>query len=1245
MISLNVRGLGERVKRRAIFDYYRQRADIICLLETHSTADDETRWKMEWSGRILFSHGESNSRGVCILFKKDLFINVENIKCDSQGRYIVCEINSDPENCSNITLCCVYAPNKNASRYYTELRHCLTHYNEQKIIIGDLNVVMNPELDRYNSTYNDQDALEIIEIISEEWNLTDVWRDRNPDTKLFSWRSKNRASRIDNALVSHNLSKTIENVTYLQGIMTDHRAIYLSIQQSNNKRGPGYWKLNNLLLTKEETLQQIKEAVKQQIQRVENSKLNDMEKWISFKIKIAEKIKGIARSNGSTTRLLIAELSEKVDEYEQSFPLTELDMELYQKTKVDLDELCMERARGLIFRSKVRWYEGGEINSKYFYNLEKARSNSKSSNTLITDSGQHLTDNNDILAEEFKFYTDLYKEEPDTTFRLENTSNIRISQQTQELCQQPISEEDISNALKMMKNGKSPGADGLTVEFYKMFWVHIKSLLLKMITFVFESGSCDKDMCSGILNLIPKKGKDSRFLKNLRPITLLNVDYKIVEKIIGRRLDAALQEVIHCDQSGFMPGRDIACSIRRVFDILEYCKAEEIDAVLINLDFIKCFDKISSEAIMKSLQYFEVPGYIQKWVKILYSNFTIKVQNNGFFTQPIEVKKSVHQGGCMSVQLFLFCAEVIARELRQCHEDSAITVKDILYLLSQFADDMNIASLYGNDHVNGILSSLCRIKENTGFSINYDKTEIYRMWSLRNSNAEFITQGNIRWTSSAINVLGVMVAYDPDIIAENYDTTIAKMKVTLEQWKHRNLSLIGKVTIINTLAASLFVHKMRVLPSISEKQLKSCENYFSSFLWNNKRAKIPMKTLKQSYINGGLQLVCLRTKDCALKISWAKLLQKDPKLEHLVYQFLQPDLKQDIWMCNTSPKDVKCLFTRPSPFWSDVLKAWCSYNYSDLTSMACQFIWFNSLIRIGGSPVFWSQCYSRGLKFVYQLLQPNGSPITPAQAKQQFHLTLMQLNSLMSAIPAAWKTRPQEYCTNSKLQAILKDPCATKTIYANLISLRKSEDKRTVWEKDLSIEVSPSEFRNFFGAIKLVTNVPKYRSFQYRLLHRALVLNIHLFRWGIKCDNLCSLCSKEREDILHLFYNCPETTKFWLETVNFIKMYSTKSCKLSAKNVIFNCIVPEHGNIANFICLLGKHYIYKQRCSGGLLNFSKFRQLVWSIENTEKYIALKNNQLVKHCRKWSVNSEIIHEDNAGLNSYIQYYVEAQSLFT
>ena len=319
----------------------------------------------------------------------------------------------------------------------------------------------------------------------------------------------------------------------------------------------------------------------------------------------------------------------------------------------------------------------------------------------------------------------------------------------------------------------------------------------------------------GVLNLIPKPGKDARYIHNLRPITLLNTDYKIVEKIIAKRIEPCLQYIIHPDQTGFMAKRRISTNIRKVYDLMNYCEKHQLDSFLLNLDFVKCFDKIAMDCILGALSYFGFPPYLITWVKILYTDFYVKIQNNGKFSDPVHVQKSVHQGGCMSVQLFLLCAELVALQLRKCEKIQGIPVEDIVMLLNQFADDMDVASLFSQSSIDGIMNTLEAFRLNSGFTISYDKTNILRMGSIHHTNARLYTQQNIVWTTE-IKVLGIIVNYDSDNAEQNYGPLVPKIKKTLHSWSTRGLSLLGKVLVINSLIASLFVYKCMVLPSIPQ---------------------------------------------------------------------------------------------------------------------------------------------------------------------------------------------------------------------------------------------------------------------------------------------------------------------------------------------------------------------------------------------------------------------------------------------
>ena len=178
--------------------------------------------------------------------------------------------------------------------------------------------------------------------------------------------------------------------------------------------------------------------------------------------------------------------------------------------------------------------------------------------------------------------------------------------------------------------------------------------------------------------MIPKGEKDTRYLKNLRPITLLNVDYKILEKAVSNRMIPALQEVIHADQKGFLPNRRITSNIRRILDVISSCDEEDYDGVILSCDYYKCFDVIEMESIQKSMEFFKFSQVLISWVRIMYEKFTLKVQNNGQFSTSFVATRGVHQGGPASNAIFLCVAELLAINLRTDNRIQGIYVKQIV---------------------------------------------------------------------------------------------------------------------------------------------------------------------------------------------------------------------------------------------------------------------------------------------------------------------------------------------------------------------------------------------------------------------------------------------------------------------------------------------------------------------------------------------------------------------------------------
>ena len=256
IISLNVRGLNGSRKRRQVFRWlHQQKWDIILLQATYSSLDTIGRWESEWGGKIVSSHGLSHSRGVMILFKPRLDVNIEKIASDDHGRYILAEIVIDN---TKVVLVNVYAPN-DPHQQVVFLRglsnNLLSKYgNENLVLGGDFNCVIGT-LDKRSGKPVDTKKASTIELkaLIKTHNLLDTWRYKNPDSFGPTWRNPSMKiqCRLDHLFVSNQPSNRICESKIIPNIYSDHSAVVLSISFSEHEppRGPGFWKFNNSLLS------------------------------------------------------------------------------------------------------------------------------------------------------------------------------------------------------------------------------------------------------------------------------------------------------------------------------------------------------------------------------------------------------------------------------------------------------------------------------------------------------------------------------------------------------------------------------------------------------------------------------------------------------------------------------------------------------------------------------------------------------------------------------------------------------------------------------------------------------------------------------------------------------------------------------------------------------------------------------------------------------------------------------------
>ena len=223
-----------------------------------------------------------------------------------------------------------------------------------------------------------------------------------------------------------------------------------------------------------------------------------------------------------------------------------------------------------MFRSKVKWIEQGEKPTKYFFNLEKNNYQKKLIREVKLENGKLTSDPVQVNNGIEDFYRNMYTSKitaNNSNYISEHNQNLddfikglsipQLNKEEQESLEKDLTFEELKNALTSFADNKSPGEDGFSKEFYETFFNLPWKDLLNSYNEAFYKGSLSVSQKRGTITLIPKGNVDLDDLKNWRPISLLNIDYKILSKVLAKRLEQHLPKLIHSDQTGFVNGRYI----------------------------------------------------------------------------------------------------------------------------------------------------------------------------------------------------------------------------------------------------------------------------------------------------------------------------------------------------------------------------------------------------------------------------------------------------------------------------------------------------------------------------------------------------------------------------------------------------------------------------------------------------------------------------------------------------------------
>ena len=1201
LISVNIRGLRNKEKRKMIYNWItNQKADICFLQETFLDTILDNSMKKEWSIETISSFGTNHSRGVTIAYKKNVDLKIINYIVADDGRKILInlEIQSVP-----FTLVNLYAPTKHTERelFFKKTIFWLKRNVKNPLLIGgDLNCVQNKSMDSKNIKSTNNESKSLNKII-KYFKLVDIWRNFWPDKKQYTWRqiSLNLFSRIDYWLIQKDLIKYVEATDIRPTIKTDHNAISLKLKLTESKRGPGFWKFNAALLTDEMYKTQIKDIILNC--KHDCKQLSKQLSWEFCKRRIKDFSIKYSQKKSKVRKDIIKELEKDVEDIEKQVDdkNTKAHKKEYIEAKSKLERLYKEITKGSIIRSRVKWFEEGESNSKYFIGLEKHNAIKNSITQLKLEKGKLLTDMDSILNATVEYYTNLYKskkiKDNDIDVYIDKTEVEILSHEDAIKCEGLLTIDECTNAVKELKSNRSPGMDGLTPEFYKCFWSEIKEMVIDSLNEGFAKGSLSFSQRRGIINLLYKKG-DKNNLDNYRPITLLNYDYKICTAVLSIRVQNVLKNIISEEQCGYVKGRFIGQNIRVIEDVINYCNGTDNECAILFIDFQKAFDSLEINFLMKCLKRFGFHSQFLSWVKAIYTDIDSCISMNGWLSRSLELEKGIRQGCPLSALLFIMATQILSSNVKNNVKIKGVTFKeepDLEIKIVQLADDTTI---FVNDmeSVNYVIKTIEKFSLLSGIYINKYKTE--GMWLGKNKPPNLNKE--ITWTEGPVKCLGLYFGKDKNIIESlNWNTKITKLQKTLNNWKARRLTYYGKITIIKTLGISTIMYNASNL-NVPEHIIKKVNRQIFTFLWGSDREKVKRNTTTDNMESGGLKMLNLENQIYALKIKWiARIL--DETDEHAIWKriaklwFKKLGGLSFILELNCQVKDIKDIIYGDLPlFYQDILKAWYTLQSKTETNTSVNrntILWGNTNIRHKNKVLFFKEWIKTGIIHMKDIIV-NNRFLNVNEVSQIIKnpLNMFMLHKLINAIPKAWKNEVRSNSLSSnkrKPSTLFKIQNRSKTFeHISILGTKEIYNLlNTDIEKPMCIQywekhgIFVKEWDKIF-LFKIKNRLEnRIGQFQFNVLYNLIPCKHNLNKWNISDTHACGFC-KQKDNLEH-FFMCPNNKLFWSKMLRFI--CQMEKCPLFEMNLkIIICgwdIDSTQKQLANILIIYACFSIYKSR--------------------------------------------------------------------
>ena len=719
----------------------------------------------------------------------------------------------------------------------------------------------------------------------------------------------------------------------------------------------------------------------------------------------------------------------------------------------------------------------------------------------------------------------------------------------------------------------------------------------------------------GVIILLPKPNKDKALLSNWRPISLLNQCYKILSGVLAERLKPTLPTVINQDQKGFVKGRYIGECIRTTYDVIEYAKNNNKVGLLLLIDFEKAFDSISHSFIVKTLHIFGYGYSFIKWINLILNDLSSCINHCGNITERFKVGRSCRQGDPISPYLFILCAEILALKIRQNPEIKGFRIGNWEHKLDMYADDLTCYLDGSEKSLKNTIKTLDNFQRISGLKINLGKCKAVWIGKKRFSNEKLCQNLKLIW-SDTFSLLGLEFDSDLAKMDTNFRNKITYIEKLYKSWLYRNLTPLGKITIIKSMALSQLSHIVLVCPHLGEEKANLVNNLSFKFLWSNKPDRMRRPEAVLHVKQGGLNMPDVKTFWESLKCSWARRLMNYGTAWHKILQanLLACNVEINELLYNGPNELKKTAFNIKNEFWKEVLDIFAKLSTNIINFRAHYFFHLNlfdnemfkygeNTIRKFDFPSLWSQRVVQiGDLYDCATVPPRFLDRMELNRKYFINLDFLSFSKIRKSILSA-EQKIGNSILDTNISSIaqprlpllfkmsLEQPKGCSFFYqvlqcqVNKVRITQRGENR--WQEKLGATFSITFWDQIYKITQKLLIPNKQIWTQIQINKYLLPTNYSVNIYDKNVSPQCSFCAKHPENLHILMWSCEVVQEFWQMIKNCITNFHPNFV-LNRKEAIFGDVSSPGDSVINTMLALARYFIYQQKFTSKCLDEVRF---------------------------------------------------------